>query len=95
VKRIAVISIIVEKLNSASVVNELLHEYSELIVGRMGLPLKEYQTSVITVVCLGGNNDISALSGKLGRIDGINVKVAYSAASFPEEDENTKENENE
>lgn len=86
-KRIAVVSIIVEQLESASLVNDLLHDFSHLIVGRMGIPLKEYNTSVITVVCLGGNNDISALSGKLGRIAGINVKVAYSAASFPDEDE--------
>lgn len=82
IKRIAVISIIVDDSEKTNEVNSLLHEYAGIIEGRMGLPMKQYLTSIITVVVAAENKDISALSGKLGRIPGINVKASYSSKEF-------------
>lgn len=77
-KRIAILGIIVEDLESASAVNELLHEYHDYVVGRMGMPYREKQLSVISVVLDAPNNTISALSGKLGMLSGVSAKAVYS-----------------
>ena len=78
-KRVAVLGIIVENLASAPKVNEVLHEYSEYIIGRMGIPYAEKQVSVISVVVDAPMDVINALSGKIGRIDGVSAKAACSA----------------
>ncbi len=72
--RIATIGIVVEDLNKFYLVNAILHEYSKLIVGRMGIPYKERKISVITLIAEGTNDEISAITGKLGRIQGVSVK---------------------
>ena len=76
--RVAVISIIVEKPESVAVLNSTLHEYSDYIIGRMGLPYRPKNISIISVVIDAPHDVISALSGKIGRLDGINVKTVYS-----------------
>lgn len=78
-KRVAVLGIIVEDKASAPKVNEVLHEYSEYIIGRMGIPYAEKQVSVISVVVDAPMDVINALSGKIGRIDGVSAKAACSA----------------
>lgn len=78
--RIALIGIIVEELTAAKEVNQILHEYGEYIIGRMGLPYKERNVSIISVVIDADNNIISSLSGKLGMVKGISVKTMYSKA---------------
>ncbi len=77
-KRIAVMSIIVENSNSAHTLNEILHDASQFIIGRMGIPYREKNISVISVVIDAPQNVISALSGKIGNLDGVTVKTAYS-----------------
>lgn len=77
-KRIAILGIIVENPDSVSAVNELLHEYRESIVGRMGMPYRERSLSVISIVLDAANDSISALSGKLGMLDGVSAKAVYS-----------------
>ncbi len=79
--RIALIGIIVEQLSAASEVNHILHEYSSYIIGRMGLPYKEKNVSIISVVIDAENNVINSLSGKLGMVKGISVKTMYSKTS--------------
>ena len=76
--RIAVVSIIVEDMESNVPTNELLHEFSQYIVGRMGIPYRQRGISIISVVVDAPQNVISSLSGKLGMIDGISVKVTVS-----------------
>ena len=76
--RIALIGIIVEAIESAGKINEILHEYSPYLVGRMGIPYREKNVSIISVVIDADNNVISSLSGKLGMIKGISVKTIYS-----------------
>ncbi len=78
--RIALIGIIVEDLSSAEKLNEILHEYSEYIVGRMGIPYRSRNISIISVVIDAPNDKISALSGRLGKLSGVNIKVQYTKA---------------
>ena len=73
--KIALIGIIVESTDAASLVNNLLHEYGTYIVGRMGIPYCKKEVNIISVVIDAPENIISALSGKLGRISGISVKT--------------------
>jgi len=74
-KRIGVVGIVVEDMGSVERVNAVLHEYAMLIVGRMGIPYRERGVSVITLIVDGSNDEISALTGKLGRISGTSVKT--------------------
>lgn len=76
--RIAVIGIIVEKMDSAGKVNEILHQYNTYIIGRMGLPYREKQVNIISVVLDAPADIISAVSGKLGRLPGVSSKALYS-----------------
>ncbi|MEZ4358459.1 MAG: iron-only hydrogenase system regulator [Eubacteriales bacterium] len=73
-KRIGVVGIVIEDMESVEHVNTILHEYAALIVGRMGIPYRERGVSVITLIVDGSNDEISALTGKLGRISGTTVK---------------------
>ncbi len=81
-KRIAVIGIIVEDKQSVEKLNALLHEYADIIIGRMGLPYKERNLSIVSVAVDASQNTISEFSGKIGKIDGISVKTAYSNKIF-------------
>ncbi|HEY8463617.1 MAG TPA: TM1266 family iron-only hydrogenase system putative regulator [Bacillota bacterium] len=73
-KRIGIVGIVIEDLECAERVNAILHEYANLVVGRMGIPYRERGVSVITLIVDGSNDAISALTGKLGRIHGATVK---------------------
>ena len=76
--RVAVISIIIENPASVQPMNEILHEYSEFIIGRMGIPYRSRGISIISIAVDAPQDKISALSGKIGRLDGVNAKAAYS-----------------
>jgi putative iron-only hydrogenase system regulator len=76
--RIALIGIVVENKESAKKINDILHEYGEFIVGRMGIPYPKRNVSVISIVVDAPNDIISALSGKLGMIPHVNSKTVYS-----------------
>lgn len=76
--RIALIGIIVENTESAPKLNSILHEYGKYIIGRMGVPYQKRHISVISVVVDAPNDVISAISGKLGMIPGVNTKTIYS-----------------
>ncbi len=76
--RIAVIAIIVEDTSCTGRLNEVLHEYGQYIIGRMGIPYRQRNISLISVAVDAPNEIISAMTGKLGNIEGLNVKTAYS-----------------
>ena len=78
--RIAVIAIIVEDRESSAAMNEVLHQYGEYIIGRMGIPYKQKGISLLSVAIDAPNEIISALTGKLGNIPGLTAKAAYSKA---------------
>lgn len=77
-KRIGVVGIVVEIFESATKVNEILHEYSHIIVGRIGVPYREKGISVISIIVDGTTDEISALTGKIGKINGVSVKSALT-----------------
>lgn len=76
--RVAVMGIIVENKNSVEQLNQLLHEYADAIIGRMGIPYKERGISIVSIALDAPQNVIAALSGKIGKLEGISVKTAYS-----------------
>ena len=76
--RVAVISIIVEDKNTVPALNELLHEYADYIIGRMGIPHTSRGVSLISVAMDGPQDSIAALSGKIGALAGVKCKTAYS-----------------
>ena len=73
-ERIAIIGLFISKRSSSEAVNELLHKYADKIIGRMGIPYREENLNIISVIIRASSDEISALSGSLGRIDGVNVK---------------------
>ncbi len=83
--RLALIAIVVEDPDTVEALNGLLHEYSRFIIGRMGVPCPSRGISLISVAVDAPQNVISELSGKVGRLSGINVKTAY--ANVKEKDE--------
>lgn len=76
--RVAVMSIIVEDPNTVQALNELLHQYGEYIIGRMGLPYRKRNINIISIALDAPQNTIAALAGKVGGLQGVSVKTAYS-----------------
>ncbi|OAT79533.1 TM1266 family iron-only hydrogenase system putative regulator [Desulfotomaculum copahuensis] len=72
--RIGIVGIVVEDLASAEQVNAILHDHASLFVGRMGIPYRKRGVSIIALIVDGSNDEISALTGKLGRVPGVTVK---------------------
>ena len=75
---LAIIGIIVENPDSVSQINDILHEVRDYVVGRMGIPYRSKGINIISVAFDAPQDVISALSGKIGNIDGISAKTAYS-----------------
>lgn len=78
--RVAVISIVVENSENIDKLNAILHEYSDYIIGRMGLPYKKRNVNIISVAIDAPLDSINTLTGKIGKLDGIAAKAAYSKA---------------
>ena len=76
--RVAVMSIIVEDPTSVEKLNSLLHEFGEFIIGRMGIPYRKRNISIISIALDAPQDIIAALVGKIGTLKGISVKTAYS-----------------
>lgn len=76
--RIAVMGIIVENMESVELLNAILHDYGEYIVGRMGIPYRKKNVNIVSIAVDAPQDVISALSGKIGKIQGVSVKTAYS-----------------
>ena len=76
--RVAIIGIIVENPDSVAQINDILHDVRDYVVGRMGIPYKERNISIISVVVDAPENQISSVSVKLGMLDGVSAKITYS-----------------
>jgi len=76
--RIAVISLVVEDPSSVEPLNQLLFNYREFIIGRMGIPIREKKISLMSVAIDASENDINALTGKIGKLNGVSVKTNFS-----------------
>lgn len=77
-KRVASISIIVEDTAGAAKINELLHTVAPYIVGRMGIPYREKNISIINVVMDAPQDIINGVSGRLGKLEGVTAKTTYA-----------------
>ncbi len=77
--RVAVMSIIVENSDNVEQINSLLHDYGDYIIGRMGIPYKKKNINIISIAIDAPQDTISALSGKIGKLDGVSVKTAFSS----------------
>ena len=82
--RIGVISIIVENGESVAELNRILHDYGEFIVGRMGIPYRQREISIISVAIDAPQDVISTLSGKIGNLEGISTKTVLSNVMYDE-----------
>nr|WP_325196500.1 TM1266 family iron-only hydrogenase system putative regulator [uncultured Oscillibacter sp.] len=76
--RVAVLAIIVKESASVAALNDLLHQYGDSIIGRMGIPYRQRGVNVISVAMDAPADVISALSGKIGRLPGITAKTVYA-----------------
>lgn len=76
--RVGVVGIVIEELESAVMVNQILHESADKIVGRMGIPYREKGIRVISVIVDGTVDELSAMTGRLGKIKGVTVKSALT-----------------
>ena len=76
--RVALIGIIVENDASVAALNDLLHQYALYIIGRMGVPYRARGVNIISVALDAPQDAIAALSGKLGRLEGVSAKTQYS-----------------
>lgn len=73
--RVSVISIIIKDEEAVAAVNEILHAYRQYVIGRMGIPYRERGVSIISVVMDAPGDAASALSGKLGMLQGVSAKT--------------------
>lgn len=78
--RVAAISIIIENPDSVEEVNRILHEGRGYILGRMGIPYREKNLNIITIVLDAPQSVTSGMSGKIGKLPGVSVKTAYSGS---------------
>lgn len=76
--RVAVISIIIENPDVVSKVNDILHQHGEYIIGRMGIPYRKKGINIISIALDAPQDIINTLSGKIGRLEGVSSKAAYS-----------------
>ncbi len=76
--RVAIIAIIVEDSSSIEILNQLLYDARDYIIGRMGIPYREKGISIISIAIDASQDVISALSGRIGRLKGVSTKTAYS-----------------
>lgn len=77
--RVAVMSIIVENTEAVQSINQMLHEYGDYIIGRMGIPYKKMGVNIISIAIDAPQDAISTLAGKIGKLQGVNVKTAFSS----------------
>lgn len=81
-ERVAVASILVRDPDAVERLNGLLHEYGPYIIGRMGIPYPKRNVNIISVALDAPQDVISALSGKIGRLEGVSVKTVYAPAEL-------------
>ncbi|MDY4885006.1 MAG: TM1266 family iron-only hydrogenase system putative regulator [Alphaproteobacteria bacterium] len=76
--RIALLAVLVKNQDSVEKLNALLHEYRAYIVGRMGIPYKQKQVAIISIAIDATQDIISALSGKIGALEGVSSKTVFA-----------------
>ncbi len=78
--RVVLLGIIIENIAAVEQLNTLLHDNTQYIIGRMGLPYREKNIHIISIVLDAPTDVISTLSGKIGMLKGVSVKALYAKA---------------
>jgi len=76
--RLGTVGIVVEEPASVAEMNAILHQYAHIIVGRLGIPYRSRGVSIIALAVDGSMDDISSMTGRLGKLNGVSVKAAIS-----------------
>ena len=76
--RLGTVGIVVENLESSAAINAVLHQYADIIVGRLGIPYRQRGVAIIALAVDGSMENISAMTGKLGQITHVSVKSAIT-----------------
>lgn len=80
-KRVAIIGAVLDEPNKCQAeFNSVVAEFKDIIKGRMGIPFteKDVSISVVSLITCGTIDRINKFTGKLGNIQGITVKTAFS-----------------
>lgn len=81
-KRIGAAIILIEQKDSVEEINNILHHHSAIILGRQGMPLREKGVSVINLILEASPEEISSLTGKIGRLEGVQVKSVLTRNEY-------------
>ena len=84
-KRIGAAIIVVQDKTSIFEFNSIVHKYNSIIIGRQGIPLRDRDLNIISLVLEGSSNEINSLIGKLGRLKGIQVKSVLTKINIDNE----------
>ncbi|MDR2613521.1 MAG: iron-only hydrogenase system regulator [Deltaproteobacteria bacterium] len=76
--RVALVAVVVSNPDSVEGLNQILHQYSQYIIGRMGIPYGARKVNIISVAVDAPLEVINALAGKVGKLPGVSTKTAYS-----------------
>lgn len=76
--RVAILAIVVENPAQVELLNQILHQYRQYIIGRMGIPYEKKEISLISIAMDAPTDIISAISGKIGMLNGVTAKAVYS-----------------
>jgi len=78
-RRIGFIGIIVcDRENACGKLNDIFHEFSSIIIGRLGLPYRERILSIISLIVDGNSDEIGAMTGKIGQLSGVTIKTGFA-----------------
>lgn len=78
-RRIGVVAIIVHEPDKAyDSLNKILHDFSHIIIGRLGLPYRERNLSIISLIVDGSTDDVGAMTGRIGQLPSVTVKSAFA-----------------
>lgn len=80
--RVAIMGIIIENNDSVEEINSYLHEFSEYIVGRMGIPYRDRGINIISIAIDAPQDEVSTLAGKIGNLEGASVRTAFSNYTY-------------
>lgn len=82
-RRIGFVGIIVyDREHAYQKLNDILHEFSSIIIGRLGLPYRERNLSIISLIVDGNTDEIGAMTGKIGQLSGVTIKTGFAKFSF-------------
>jgi putative iron-only hydrogenase system regulator len=88
-RRIGVVAVIVHEPEKAyDALNKILHDYSDIIIGRLGLPYRERHLSIISLIVDGSTDDVGAMTGRIGQLHGVTVKSAFAKNKSPLQEDN-------